>query len=170
VVAYAILTQVAYWLEGLGGFPSPSLWFHYVIGAIFGALVMAPYARGPHRLLRGLALAAASAAIYWLAVWFVTDGPMGYDSIVSFTVAGALAAVLCGVAVAMLAPNAMSGRLFLLTLLAGAVGGATFDLKLAYDQNLLVAHAAWQLLVCLALHVGLHRGPAVSDSAGERTG
>ena len=34
----------------------------YAVGAVFGAFVMAPYARAPRRVLRGIALAVAAAA------------------------------------------------------------------------------------------------------------
>jgi hypothetical protein len=44
---------------------------------------------------------------------------------------------------------------------AGAIGGAAFDVKLSFDQNLLLPHAVWQLLVCLALHFGLHERPVL---------
>ena len=73
----------------------------------------------------------------------------------SFLLAGAGAAVLCGVAVVVLAPSGFEWRLWPLLLVAGAIGGATFDLNFAFDPVLLIAHAAWQLLVCLALHLGL---------------
>jgi hypothetical protein len=126
---------------------------------VFGALVLAPYARAPHRVARGVAIAAASAGIYYLAVWFVTGGPAGLESAVSFVLAGAGAAILCGVAVVVLAPRGFAWRLLPLLLVAGAVGGAAFEINFAADPVLLIAHAAWQLLVCLALHLGL-RGDA----------
>ena len=90
--------------------------------------------------------------IYWLAVWFVTDGPIGYNAITSFVLAGAGAALLSGFAVVALAPRAFVLRLVAFTLVAGAIGGAAFDLKFAFDQYLLAGHCAWQILVCLALH------------------
>jgi hypothetical protein len=157
--AYAALTAVMPALEGIEGAPRLGGWFHLTVGAVFGALVLAPYARAPQRALRGMALAAASAGIYYLAVWFVTGGPAGLDAVVSFVLAGAGAAMLCGVAVVVLAPRRFDWRLWPLLLVAGAVGGAAFDLNFAFDPVLLIAHAAWQLLVCLALHLGL-RGDA----------
>lgn len=159
VVAYTVLTQVGEALEASGRIPNAGRWFHYLVGASFGALVMAPYARAPHRILRGLALAAASAIIYYLAVRFVVDGPIGYDAIIAFVLAGAGAAVLTAAAVVLIAPQPYGTRLFALALVAGAVGGAAFELKLAFDPGLIVGHAAWQVLVCLALHFGLRPAP-----------
>lgn len=159
VVAYTVLTQAGEALEASGRIPHAGRWFHYLVGASFGSLVLAPYVRAPHRLLRGVALAAAGALIYYLAVRFVVDSPIGADAITSFVLAGAGAAVLAGAAVVLIAPQAYGARLFLLALLAGAAGGAAFDLKLAFDPSLVAGHAAWQALVCLALHFGLRPAP-----------
>ena len=154
VVAYSLIADLADRFEAIESVPDTGLWFHYVVGAIFGALVLAPYV-GPRQLvIRLVLLCAASAAIYWLAVWFVTDGPIGYDAITAFVIAGAGAALLSGFAVVAIAPRAFDMRLVAFTLVAGAIGGAAFDLKFAFDQYLLAGHVAWQLLVCLALHFG----------------
>jgi len=152
VVAYSIIAELADRFEAIESFPDTGLWFHYVVGAVFGALVLAPYLGPRQKIVRLILLCAASALIYWLAVWFVTDGPIGYNAITSFVLAGAGAALLSGLAVVALAPRAFDLRLVAFTLLAGAIGGAAFDLKFAFDQYLLAGHAAWQMLVCLALH------------------
>ena len=123
VVAYTLLTQVGEALEAAGRLPNASRWMHYLVGAAFGALVMAPYARAPHRLMRGVALAAAGAVIYYLAVRFVVDGPIGYDAILAFVLAGAGAALLTVAAVVLIGPQPHGARLFALALVAGAVGG-----------------------------------------------
>jgi hypothetical protein len=114
---------------------------------------------------RILALAAASAAIYWLAVRFVADGPIPYDSIVSLIVAGGGAALLCGLVTVVIAPRAFSWGLMPLLLAAGALGGAAFEVRIPNDELLLVGHAAWQLLVCLALNYGFRRTGLTSSSA-----
>ena len=154
VVAYAGLAQLTPFLETLENVPNVSTVFHLVVGAIFGALVMAPYARGPHRVLRGVALAAASAAIYYFTIRFVVGGPAGLSALATFMIAGACAALLCGAAVAFIAPQPFSLRLAALLVVAGALGGAVFDSQVSFDPNLLLGHAAWQLLVCLALYFG----------------
>jgi hypothetical protein len=164
-LALALVSVGAYWLivalaerfdwsTTVFGFQWP---FH-VIGLVFGALVMAPYAaRSPHRAPRMLALSVASAVIYHLAVRFVVDGPLGYSTMMPYVVAGAGAATLAGLAVVVLAPRHFDWRLPLLTLVAGAIGGAAFEwqLPVAWAPNDLHAYVAWQLLVCLALHWGL---------------
>jgi hypothetical protein len=159
IVAYALLVQLTPVLEALDGVPYVSTVFHLVVGAIFGALVLAPYARLPRRLLRGVALAAASAAIYYLTIRFVVGGPAGLSALSTFLIAGSCAALLCGAAVAVIAPRAFSLRLAALLVAAGAVGGAVFHSRFSFDPNLLLGHAAWQLLVCLALCFGQRNAP-----------
>src|SRR5262245_13544946 len=165
VVAYAVIAQLADALDPVEGIPDPGLWFHYIIGAVFGALVLGPYAGPKLRALRILLLAIASAGIYYLAVWFVANGPFSYNAATSFVISGRGAALLCAVATMLLAPRAPDWRVVPLAATAGAIGGATFDLNLAFDQNLLMPHAVWQLLVCLALHFGLRERPAAAVTA-----
>ncbi len=141
------------------GAPETGLWFHYVVGSVFGALVLAPFVGARQRVARFVAMCVASAAIYYLAVRFVVDGPIGYDMILSFILAGGVAAPLSGLAVVLIAPRAFSWRLVALTFVAGAIGGATFDLKFSFDSNLLVGHAVWQMLVCLALNFSFRDTP-----------
>jgi hypothetical protein len=132
-------------------------WPFHLIGLLFGALVLAPYAaRSTHRAARKLALSVASAAIYYLAVRFVVDGPLGYSTVTPYVTAGAVAAVLAGLAVVAIAPRRFHWRLAGLTMAAGAVGGAAFEWQLPIDwaPNDLHAYLAWQILVCLALHHG----------------
>ena len=155
IVAYAVLVQLTPVFESFDGVPYVNTIFHLVVGAVFGALVMAPHARAPRRLLRGIALAIAAAAIYYGAIRFVVDVPIGLDAMASFMIAGAGAALLCGLAVALIAPQAFNLRVAVLLLVAGAAGGAVFDIRVSFDPNLLLGHAAWQLLTCLALHLGL---------------
>src|SRR5688572_25865406 len=106
VVAYAGLVQLTPFLEALDDLPHVGTVFHLLVGAIFGALVMAPCARGPHRMLRGVALAAVSAAIYYFTIRFVVSGPTGLSAIATLVIAGSCAALLCGAAVAVIAPQA----------------------------------------------------------------
>jgi hypothetical protein len=147
-------------LDTEGGFPVPGRWVHHLVGAAFGALVLGPYAARDHRALRIAMLAAAGAAIYYLAVWFVIHGPIGFDAVTSFVIAGSGAALLSALAVIAIAPQPFAWRLAWLTLAAGAIGGAAFELRIIPDPILLAGHAAWQFLVCLALHAGL-RGPTI---------
>lgn len=133
-------------------------WPFHLIGLIFGALVMAPYAAGSSQpATRMLALAVASALIYQLAVRFVVDGPLDYSTIAPYVIAGAGSALLTGLAVALIAPRRLSWQLPVLALAAGAIGGAAFDWQLPVEwaPNDLHAYLAWQLLVCLALHRSL---------------
>jgi hypothetical protein len=156
IVAYAVLVQLSPFVMAIDRVPYLNTAFHLVVGATFGAFVMVPYARAPRRLLRGLLLASAAAAIYYAAIRFVVDGPAGLDALASFAIAGAGAALLCGIAVAAIAPQSFTLRLGALLLVAGVVGGAAFDVKVSYDPNLLLGHAAWQFLTCLALFFGSH--------------
>ena len=133
-------------------------WPFHLIGLIFGALVLAPYAtHTPQHVVRMIALAVASALIYQLAVRFVVDGPLGHSTSTPFVIAGAGSALLTGFAVALIVPRHISWQLVVFTLIAGAVGGATFDwqLSVAWAPNDLHAYFAWQVLVCIALDRGL---------------
>lgn len=151
VVAYAVLVQFTPLLDTIEGVPSVNTLFHLLIGAIFGAGVLAPFAQAPRRVARGIALAVAAAAIYYGAIRFVVDGPASLDPLASLVIAGVAAALLCGLAVVLFAQYPFTPRLGVALAVAGAIGGAVFDAKLNFDPNLLIGHAAWQLLVFLAL-------------------
>lgn len=157
LIAFVAISLLGERLESGGGFSESGFWLRLATGAVFGACVLGPYAAPAHRVPRILALAVASAAIYWLAVRFVADGPIPYDSIVSLVVAGSGAALLCGLAVIIIAPRAFGWGIVPLLLAAGALGGAAFEIRIPNDELLLVGHATWQLLVCLAMHFGLRR-------------
>jgi hypothetical protein len=152
VVAYTVLVQFTPLLETFDSLPSLNILFRLLIGAIFGALVLAPYARAPRRAARGISLTIVSAAIYYGAIRFVVEGPAGLDPLASLVIAGVAAALLCGLAVALIAPGRFTPRLGIALAIAGAIGGVVFDLKLAFDPHLLIGHAAWQLPVFLALY------------------
>lgn len=157
IAAYALISNLADVLEPVESVPDPGFWFHYLAGAIFGALVLTPYVGADRRAIRMAALCIASAVIYRLAVWFVTEGPLDYDVVATFAITGAGAGVLCALAVVLIAPQPRRPLAFVLALVAGALGGASFDLKMSSDQYLLVSHGIWQLLVCLALHAGFRQ-------------
>lgn len=154
IIGYAVLVQVTPVFEAVESALNMNTVFHLAVGAVFGAFVMAPYARAPRRVLRGIALTVAAAAIYYGAVRFVVNAPAGLDALATFMLAGTGAALLCGLAVAVMAPQALNLRLAALLLVAGAAGGAAFDVKFSFDPNLIIGHAAWQILTCLALYFG----------------
>ncbi len=160
VVAYAVLVQFTPLLEMIDSVPNVNTLFHLLIGAIFGALVLAPYAKAPRQAARGIALAAAGATIYYGAIRFVVESPAGLDPLAALVIAGVGAALLCGLAVALVAPGRFTPRLGLALAIAGAVGGAVFDLKLTFDPHLLIGHAAWQLPVFLALYFARDKATA----------
>lgn len=138
-------------------------WPSHLVAAIFGALVMSPYAAASSvRLLRVVGMCVASAFIYFYAVKFVADGPLSYNTLAPFLISGTAAALLVGLAVVVLAPRRASWRLFVLCLVAGVAGGAAFDDAIWLDSGLgeIGGHLAWQILVCLALHLGLRLAPA----------
>jgi len=165
VVAYAVMVQISNALEHVEAIPDVGLWLQYVLGAVFGALVLGPYVGSKQRALRVCLLAVAGAGIYYLAIRFVADGPFSYNATTSFVIAGVGSAVLCAVATILFAPCAPDWRVVPLAAVAGAIGGAAFNLDLSFDQDLLVPHAVWQLLVCLALHLGLRDRSTVVAAA-----
>jgi peptidoglycan/LPS O-acetylase OafA/YrhL len=131
---------------------------HHAPGMIFGLLVMGPYvARSPYAL-RLIAMAVASAVIYYLAVLFVVKGPFSYNTITPYLVAGGTAASLVSATTMLVAPRVWRWMPLLIAAIAGIAGGAMFQWDpLARSEwfALIVPHAAWQALVCVALHLGL---------------
>jgi hypothetical protein len=153
VLGYGLVFQFAEAVDNLQGVPDPQFWFYHLVGAIFGGLVMGPYAVSRQLGLRVVALCIASALIYYFAVWFVTNGPLDLGTVATFVLTGAAAALLVGLAVVVIAPARASALLIPATLAAGALGGAAFKLRVTSDTIMLLGHAVWQLLVCLALHL-----------------
>jgi len=141
-------------LDSYERLPAANTWFHHLVGVVYGALVMGPYAGLRLRIWRILAMCVASGVIYHLAVNFVTDRPLGYDTIAPFVFSGSGVALLTSLTVVALAPQPSSWTLILLTFVADAAGGAVFELRFEFDEMMLAGHAAWHVLVCLALHFG----------------
>jgi hypothetical protein len=158
--SYGLLAFLSERSEALDAFLSRANTGMHLIAVVFGALVMVPYIVPSGRwALRAAGMCVASAAIYYAAVRFVVDGPLGYDSMTSFALSGAGAALLTGVAVVVLGPRPFRPILIPLMLAAGAAGGIVFDHKFSIDQTMLLGHVAWQSLVCLALHFSLRETP-----------
>jgi hypothetical protein len=151
--SYALLTFLSERSVALDTFLSKANAGMHLVAVVFGALVMVPYVTASGRwALRAAALCVASAAIYYVAVRFVVDGPFHYDTLTSFAVSGAGAALLTGLAVVVLGPHQFRAKLIPLMLGAGAAGGIVFDHKFSIDESMLLGHLAWQALVCVALH------------------
>jgi hypothetical protein len=139
-----------------------SVWTGHLIAAAFGALVMAPYSAASRlRVVRIVAMCVASAAIYFYAIRFVVDGPFSDSTITPFLMSGGGAALLIGLSVVLLAPRRASWRLFALCLVAGIIGGAAFDESIWRGSGFaeVGGHLVWQVLVCLALHLGIRQAP-----------
>ena len=170
-LALAVVSASSYgWIQWLvtllddwsGSDLSNTVWPGHMIAAVFGALVMAPYVVASRlRVVRILAMCAASAAIYFYAIKFVIDGPFSYDTITPFLISGSGAALLVGLSVAILAPRRASWRLFVLCLVAGVIGGAAFNDAIWLGSGFaeIGGHLIWQFLICLALHLGLRTAP-----------
>lgn len=159
VASYALVSSLAEAIEPLVAVPVTGYWFPYVAGAIFGGFVLMPYVGADRRALRIAGLWLAGAVIYRLAIWFATEGPLDYGPLVIFMITGAGAAVLCALAVILIAPQPWRPLALVFPLVAGALGGVSFELQIASDPFLLVSHGCWQLLVCLALHAGFEWRP-----------
>jgi hypothetical protein len=151
--SYGVLTFLSERSEALDTFLSRANSGMHLIAVVFGALVMVPYVVPTGRwVLRAAAMCIASAAIYYAAVRFVVDGPFGYDTMTTFAVSGAGAALLASLAVVVLGPRPFQARFIPLMLVAGAAGGIVFDHKFSIDESMLLGHLVWQSFVCLALH------------------
>lgn len=158
--SYGFLNFLSSRSEAIDALLSTSNSGMHLIGIMFGAFVMVPYVTPTgHRVLRAVTMCIASASIYYAAVRFVAVGPLGYNKITSFVLSGSGAALLTGLTVVVLGPRPFSARLIPLMLAAGAAGGAVFEYKSSIDEFMLLAHTAWQLLVCLALHFSFRETP-----------
>ena len=166
----AVISASSYWLLQLVSEKSAALdeilskrnTGLYLIGLVFGALVMAPYvAAANRRILRGATMCVASAAIYFAAVRFVVDGPFSYDTIIPYLIAGGAAALLVGLTIVAVTLRPLPWVLIPLTIAAGAAGGAVFNGSFggALEVGAIAGHFAWQVLVCLALHFSFRETP-----------
>jgi hypothetical protein len=158
--SYGLLTFLSERSEALDAMLSRANSGMHLVAVVFGLLVMAPYvARSGRWVLRAAAMCVASAAIYYAAVRFVVDGPLGYDTMTSFAVSGAGAALLTSLAVVALGPRTFQAKFIPLMLVAGAAGGIVFDRKFSIDETMLLGHLVWQSFVCLALHFSFRETP-----------
>jgi hypothetical protein len=157
-----ILNVLADWSNAVGELLSKGDALFHVTGIVFGALVMAPYVTSANRrVLRVVAMCIASAAIYYGAVRFVVDGPFGNSTLVPFLISGGGAGLLVGLTIVLLGPRRLRWILIPSTLVAGAIGGVAFDggFDSSSEAGQFAGFAAWQVLVCLALHFSFKQAP-----------
>jgi len=147
-----------------------SSWTNILIGTVFGLLVMGVQVQGASaRAPRIIALVACSIVIYTLAVWLavINYGPLNLGGEISVVTSGGLGAVLTAMAVVIVAPLSADLRIWLYSVAAGIVGGAVFHYTIDANiesqalQAVVIGsgYAAWQLLVCVALHFGARSAP-----------
>jgi hypothetical protein len=147
-----------------------SSWTNVFVGMVFGLLVMGvqvPATRA--RVPRVIVLVVCSIVIYTLAVWLavINYGPLNLGGATSVLLSGALGAVLTTGAVVIIAPLPADPRIWIYAISAGLAGGAVFyytinaSIESAALQAIVIGsgYAAWQVLVCLALHFGTLRAP-----------
>ena len=165
-VVYAFAASLLWWVfvEGgdlLGGptVPYPM----YATGAVFAALVLLPYLpdlKGTS-VLRALLLLVCGALSYWLAMNLFFR--LGDSSRFILEIAGMVGAVVIGVGARWLIPLALRWDGWIMVVAAGCLGAIVLDAGIALGivmKNavptvyLVPGHAAWQVLVCLALYYG----------------
>lgn len=145
-------------------------WWLILHGLLFGMLVMAPFvADAKHRVLRVVALAVASVFIYDAAIRapdLVRIEFLGDTG--DYLLAGITGALLVATAVRFIAWRRATLRYWGLVFVAGIVGGYVFSHSIevcAWDRCdaiweiplYLSGWITWQILVCAALYLGLHR-------------
>ena len=140
-------------IEDLGGTPA----FYGVSGLLFAAGVLLPYLKRDNSVIaHALALVIASTVSYYSAVWLALDGPFADDSgWISFTIASVAGAAIVLTAVASMTPDRASRAFVVFGLLAGFAGGPVTYFTLPSDGYLiLLGHASWHTLICLAIYFG----------------
>jgi hypothetical protein len=138
-------------------FPGGALTYYALSGFVFAAGVLLPYVKQDNRfLLRMLVLVLASSASYYSAVWLALDGPFAdVNSLLSFTIASVAGAAIVMTALVLITTVRASGVLALLGLAAGLVGGPVTFATLPEDKLLVLSgHAAWHVLICVAIYYG----------------
>ena len=129
IVVYAVLARSTEKLETIEGIPETGLWFHYVVGGVFGALVLAPFIGPRHRVVR------FAGALHRERRDLLPRSPirdrradrLRHDHVLH---AGRQCSrASSGLAVVVIAPRAFTWKLLPLALVAGALGGAAFDLN-----------------------------------------
>jgi hypothetical protein len=144
-----------------------SSWTNILVGALFGALVLAPWVtRGPRAALRVAALVLAAVLIYTLAVWLVVInwGPLDLGGAAAVIASGVLGACLVTAAVLIGAPLTASPLIWAYAIAAGLAGGTVFHYAITADggpPSLVIGtgYAVWQVLVALALALGWRARP-----------
>lgn len=154
-------------------YPPILSWWLILHGLLFGALVMAPFvSRNDHRVWRVAALMLASVMIYYTAIEvpeLVKIAVLGDAGL--YTTAGIIGAVLVAVATRFIAPLSVTPGFWVMSLLAGTIGGLLFSLTidicpwdscsapwkiLPFTSGWIV----WQGLICTAMYLGLRRDDA----------
>jgi hypothetical protein len=144
-----------------------------VWAALFGAVVLAPYAwNQSHRSIRVIGLCVVSTLAYALAFGamvmvidpagtgsFPFHGPLVVTS--AFLFAGGMGAFLSAVAVRLIAGRVLIARGWVYVLAAGVAGGAIFAFLIdsINECGWALMQAAWQVLVCVALYFGVRERP-----------
>jgi hypothetical protein len=149
---------------------------------LFGVLVLAPYAwNRPVRVVRAIALCAASSLIYFAAFEFVIVSSVNSGvEVSSYLLAGGAGALLSALAVWLIGGNRLTGLGWAYVLVAGVAAGALFAMfKGCVGASLNTFgyvgrcypytasfHAVWQVLVCVALYLGVREQPVVGQKVG----
>ena len=139
--------------DGFGGL----LVYYGTSGLLFAAGVLFPYLNRDRAMnLSAFGLVAASAASYWCAVWLAVEMPIVVGSeLLSFTIASIAGALIVMAALVVMTSIRMTGSLIGAVLFVGVVGGPVTNATLPKDGLLiLLGHAGWHLLLCLAIYFG----------------
>ena len=132
--------------------------YYALSGLVFAAGVLFPYLKRDNRILfRAIALAIASAASYYSAVWLALEGPFsGPDGWISFTIGSVAGAAIVMTAFVLATPTRAMREYVLFGLAAGLVGGPITNTTLPSENTILVytGYAIWHTLICLAILFG----------------
>lgn len=174
VLLAAVSTAVWYILvESFDGgwTPLPGAWaelpgwvLFWSTGSVYSALVLFRYVPATGTGTRAVVFAVAGAMSYWIGVNFTVHSPIDSD-VASTAVAGVITAAGLGCLVIWLGTLRFSPVFFAALCVAGGIGGAAIGVEALSNllDELVVGHAAWQILTCVALYYTPSKAPPQSD-------
>lgn len=123
-------------------------------GSVYSALVLFRYVPSTGAGVRAATFAVAGAVSYWIGVNFTLHASPIESAVATTAVVGVVTAAGLGCLVVWLGTLRFSLVSFAALCVAGGLGGAAIGTESLYEliDELVVSHAAWQVLTCVAFY------------------